>query len=86
MGSIHQQGADASEPVVPNSSPTIAVPREALLDPAADQLLRLAVGHGDRRVVALHLRLQVGLKITEGEAAGLVGGLDGELHIFMQTG
>ena len=86
MGSIHQQGADASEPVVPNSSPTMRCPGKAVLDPRADQFLRLAVGHRHRRVVGLHLRLQVGLEITEGEAAGFVGGLDGELHIFMQTG
>ena len=86
MGSIHQQGADASEPVVPNSSPTMRCPGKRLLDPAADQFLRLAVGHGDRRVVVLHLRLQVGLEIAEGEAAGFVGGLDGELHVFIHTG
>jgi hypothetical protein len=36
-----------------------SVPREALPDPRADQFLRLAVSHRDRRVVVLHLLITV---------------------------
>ena len=55
-----------------------------LLDAAADELFRQAVGHGDGRVVRLEIGQHARAEIAQREPPGQVGGLRGETHVPVQ--
>jgi hypothetical protein len=53
-----------------------------LCDALADKFFGLAVGHRHRRVVRFEFGLHAGLEVAQGQAAGVMGCLDGKGQEF----